>query len=1028
MAFRISDVVNKSSSSSTTKKTPKNLTKEELESLLSGSNPVPKKANWLDNLGMLLSAASPLQEFDKAARGKETGVGDYLKNFIEEAGKGLVGVGTFGAINPTTEDFVKERSSADAASRLLGKAGVKEGPLKTGLALAADIVVDPSTYLTGGVLGGAKGVAKKVVPGVVKLVSKNLDTLVKAGKATDYLSAAEKLSTSKKFSNYISSAEKATKIGGGDAANTFIKYAITEDIVRSVETYGSKSKWFKQMPELKTVFSNVVGKTKFTADDWAKLSTKQPGLYASVPFTNISKKLIDYTPAYEKIGKLYNKFAPESVREAGMAIKKGVDSVFKPVIDRTSNKYLKTVLRQTENMMNQVKSNAVDFIAPQSAKFASKIIGKGYTKPEIIAAMEVSMGRGAKINTRVFPRVKELVKNSEFQEMMNFYNMAMKDTPRGVKELGIRPIEGYILRQFKTRGGSMAIPTDTVPTIAGTLKGSMAKRTFRTYGQAYEYAQKYGLNLSDDVPFLMAEGYTRGHQALALSSMYSRVASSDFVKSAKTYSKLKSGDEYVKVARVKAFKGKVVKKEIADVINNYRKLIGTDEGAGVFLRMYDKIQNLFKRSVTVWWPAFLSRNTINNVYVNMIAGNNNPANWGKALDVFRYGKALEAGKDVTKWGNKKIGDKTVKEMWELARQNKVYRAGFIEQDSLAKTAKGLLDKPKKVFQPFVKYQKIMGDLNEASEVVSRMSLFIDGINKGMLPTEASVRVKKFLFNYDELTNIEKNAFKRVIPFYTFMSNNIKLHVDMLLKDPQIMRYITKTTNAFGTDTEDFPDWTGEYMGVDLSKLPFVGDSFSGDKDNKWFSPGAGLSTEAMNTYFGRTPKETLMNLVQSSSPLIKVPLYEVPSGMSSFKGTPIEDDTNGSSYRLAPKAIKEFMEYREEKFTGDDGKEVTISYVNPWKKYWLNTVMGRSISTGRDTGELFEGGSLNSQELLPILLGIRTYQFNIPEERERKRRAAEQRTIKELQVRGLARKYTQYYIPRSEEEGVRAILDKYGQK
>jgi hypothetical protein len=74
-------------------------------------------------------------------------------------------------------------------------------------------------------------------------------------------------------------------------------------------------------------------------------------------------------------------------------------------------------------------------------------------------------------------------------------------------------------------------------------------------------------------------------------------------------------------------------------------------------------------------------------------------------------------------------------------------------------------------------------LGEKIENYSRFGLMWDGISKGLSPQEAAARANKYLIDYSDLSNVDRVA-KQIIPFWTFMSRNTPLQLELMWTNPR----------------------------------------------------------------------------------------------------------------------------------------------------------------------------------------------------------------------------------------------------
>jgi hypothetical protein len=146
------------------------------------------------------------------------------------------------------------------------------------------------------------------------------------------------------------------------------------------------------------------------------------------------------------------------------------------------------------------------------------------------------------------------------------------------------------------------------------------------------------------------------------------------------------------------------------------------------------------------------------------------------------------------------------------------------------------------------------------ENVARTGMWLDGLAKGLDNKQSAQRVFKYLFNYDELSDFEKNYLRRVIPFYTYTRKAAPMLVEAALTNPGKVATMEKAFRAVETwsgvqedEIKNLPDWMKKFGTV---KLPW--------KDNKgnnlWASidlPAATLEKVAgldlPGLFSGKTP-------------------------------------------------------------------------------------------------------------------------------------------------------------------------------
>jgi hypothetical protein len=170
-------------------------------------------------------------------------------------------------------------------------------------------------------------------------------------------------------------------------------------------------------------------------------------------------------------------------------------------------------------------------------------------------------------------------------------------------------------------------------------------------------------------------------------------------------------------------------------------------------------------------------------------------------------------------------------------------------------------------------------VGSAIENNARFAHFLDKIKNGSTVDEAVMSVKKYLFDYEDLTSFEKNVMKRVFPFYTWTRKNIPLQLENLIKQPGKYAGMEKVIRAIESlsmrDTEPANEkYLSDYIKNNTAMRVGYNEK---TKTYNYFLLGMWLpSYQAMD--FLAQPKE---NIVAMVTPLLKTPM-EVWANKSEF--------------------------------------------------------------------------------------------------------------------------------------------------
>jgi hypothetical protein len=173
---------------------------------------------------------------------------------------------------------------------------------------------------------------------------------------------------------------------------------------------------------------------------------------------------------------------------------------------------------------------------------------------------------------------------------------------------------------------------------------------------------------------------------------------------------------------------------------------------------------------------------------------------------------------------------------------------------------------------------------EFIENYTRFGLMWDGISKGLSPAEATARVNKYLIDYSDLSNLDKVA-KQIIPFWTFMSRNTPLQIELMWTNPRAYALYNSAQRQIEDKTPEeegglvIPGYEKD-RGVFATKEEGFGKLFPGNV----IRPGLPFPGGGDNVIKGfiENPKGFLAN----TNPVFRAPL-EAAFGVKLFTGAPI---------------------------------------------------------------------------------------------------------------------------------------------
>jgi len=315
-----------------------------------------------------------------------------------------------------------------------------------------------------------------------------------------------------------------------------------------------------------------------------------------------------------------------------------------------------------------------------------------------------------------------------------------------------------------------------------------------------------------------------------------------------------------------ALKGKVFNPEVINEITKTYEHIFNPKATGAFLKTFDTVVNYWKKWTLMPFAKYHLRNIAGNFWNNYLAGVDNPVVYAKAAALQRYGKT---GKEAVL---RTIG-MTKQEANDIILNAK--KLGVVSGTQFYGDIPTSIEKAFK--KGGISPTKIGRSIGSMLENNARMAHFIDKIKKGLSPEDAAMSVKKFLFDYNDLSTFEKQVMRRIFPFYAWSRKNIPLQIEQMINQPQkyipLMKLLTKRDEGDLLRLKYANPTLYRRLPIELRR----------DNDTVTYVPLEGLIPSADLARLSE-PQTLLFDLL---NPYIKTPM-ELLSGMSLYRKAPIE--------------------------------------------------------------------------------------------------------------------------------------------
>lgn len=489
--------------------------------------------------------------------------------------------------------------------------------------------------------------------------------------------------------------------------------------------------------------------------------------------------------------------------------------------------------------------------------------------------------------------------------------------------------------------------------------------------QSLDDAAKLGAET--DIARIAATRLGAGKRALANNEFFQRVA--------EEFGQAAPGAGFREVsfaadeALAPALKGIHVPEGVAQDIE---KIVNFESAGGdEFLKGFQKYLAAWKTYATKTNPGFHVRNLVGNAFNSWLGGMN---------PMTILPKTILAGARQTP----SIGKYASGQIDDAMRKYGVIgsgHTGFTELNAMLDPAQ----KSWMLNNPIVNKGQAIGNTVEEA---SRKALFFDQLEKGKSLEEAALHVRKYLFDYSELTDFEKGLRNWAFPFYTWTRKNMPLQLEALITQPgkvstvgNVFEEVEKEVDRKGLTAKGRPDYMkeGEWL-----QLPFESTT-GGSMFGKPSLPLADLNRLEQ-------PFKELLNMVGPQ----KLPI-EIALNKKTFTNTPITNENDPDAPVKAsdvlgllavtqPELAKKLGIYIDKKGKAQTTHPIADHLLTSLVP--ISSVAGKGFSNpnellGGDFGAF--GGSIKPEIL--SMLGLTTKALSTQEQKEiLKRQRAERKT------------------------------------
>lgn len=357
----------------------------------------------------------------------------------------------------------------------------------------------------------------------------------------------------------------------------------------------------------------------------------------------------------------------------------------------------------------------------------------------------------------------------------------------------------------------------------------------------------------------------------------------------------------------RAPRGYFVPRKAYEEMTKTYEVLRSGEKIAPWLQAFDQGLNWWKAWTLLALPAYHTRNAISNMWLLWLGGVRNPAVFGRAMQLmlthategndrrnalaraasaaFPGGLGAKGSLDEVlipgRYGETVMtGRQFLGEVRDQGLLNNGFNADIptmLEDEAriLDRMQPGVAPKARRVLESLTgatatgrRRNLILRAGDRAASAIenwSRIAAYMHArIERGLGPSEAGDFVRKYLFDYADVTPLDR-VIKRIVPFWMWQKHNLPLMIEGVVKQPEQFLAILKAKKAIesgvGPDSDRArSDWIKKLYGVSIRRDPKTGEVEYFFLRNWW--PAADLAELS----------DPLKSVIESVNPWIKSPV------------------------------------------------------------------------------------------------------------------------------------------------------------